>query len=73
MQTYIKSAWATILNYFLKNNVLKNPTLILPSGGPVNPTLNFSEVRQGKYDKSNNKNIPTRIQQITPPPQYPED
>ena len=44
-----KSAWAIFLNYFSKNNVLKNPTIILlgrgggvgEGGCPVDPNPHF--------------------------------
>ena len=43
---HIKSFWATFFNYFSKNNVLKNPTLIQLRG--EGPTLIFSEVGHRK-------------------------
>ena len=44
----IKSAWAAFFNYFFKNNVSKNSTLMLKWGVPMDPNPHFWEVGNGK-------------------------
>ena len=44
----MKSAWATFFNYFLKSNVLKDPTLILLKEAPVDSDRPLLEVGHGK-------------------------